>query len=123
MFTAAGRPYLSPAQLKARTEAELEGVLYKGFTIPAYRDVYGRRVLYFRERFPCFDVYDRMHENRYYHWYVIRHKGGVTIVYVEDEKPGVQVCENYRSRANTGFYFPAWVHRELENAGLLPDGK
>ena len=123
MFIAAGKPYLTTAQLKAKQDGELDGILYRGFKIPVYRDTYGRQVLYFRERFPCFDEFDRMYENRYYHWYVIRHKGGVTIVYVEDEKPGVQVCENYRSRANTGFYFPAWVHRELENAGLLPDGK
>jgi hypothetical protein len=104
----------------ARTEAELEGVRYKGFTIPAYRDVYGRRVLYFRERFPCFDVYDRMHENRYYHWYVILHDGGVALVYTEDEKPGVKVHEDYRPEEKTGFYFPEWIRRELEAAGALP---
>ena len=65
MFIAAGKPYLAVSQVKAKEEGELNGVLYRCFKVPQYRDVHGRRVLYFRERFPCFDVYDRMHEREF----------------------------------------------------------
>ena len=119
MFTAAGKPYLSPMQLKAKEEGELDGVQYRGFKVPVYRDTYGRRVLYFRERFPCFDVYDRMHENRYYHWHAIEHSGGVTLVYTEDEKPGAKVHEDYQPGDKPAFYFPEWIRRELAAAGLI----
>lgn len=121
MFTAAGKVYLSLAQLRAKKLDEQEGVLYRGYKIPAYRDSYGRRVLYFRERFPCFDSYDSIHENRYYHWYAILHEGGVALVYTEDEKPGTQVQENYRPDARPAFYTPSWIAKELENAGFFAD--
>ncbi len=120
MFTAAGKLYLTPSQLKANQEGELDGVRYQGYKVPVYRDAHGRRVLYFRERFPCFDVYDRIHENRYYHWYAIEHAGGVTLVYTQDEKPGAQVHENYLPDAKTAFYSPQWIDREMVNAGLFP---
>ena len=119
MFIAAGKPYLAVSQLKAKEEGELNGVLYRGFKVPQYRDVHGRRVLYFRERFPCFDSYDRLHENRYYHWYAIESDGKVTLVYTEDEKPGAQVHEGYLPDAKTAFYSPQWIDRELMAVGWL----
>jgi hypothetical protein len=119
MFIAAGRPYLATALLKAKADGVLDGILYKGYQIPAYRDIYGQKVLYFRERFPCFDAYDRLHENRYYHWYAICHEGGVTLVYTQDEKPGAQVHEAYLPGARTAFYTPSWIAKELGNAGLF----
>lgn len=118
MFTAAGKPYLTPMQLKAKEEGELDGVLYKGYKVSVYRDTYGRRVLYFRERFPCFDVYDRLNEHRFYHWYAIEHSGSVTLVYTEDEKSGAGVHEDYHPGDKTAFYFPEWIRRELAAAGL-----
>lgn len=121
MFIAAGRPYLTPSQLKAKADGELDGVLYRGYKVPVFRDSFGRKVLYFRERFPCFDVYDSMHENRYYHWFAILHEGGVALVYIEDEKPGTQVQENYRPDARPAFYTPSWIAKELENAGFFVD--
>lgn len=118
MFIAAGRPYLAAAQLKAKEAGEMDGVFYRGFKVPVYRDTYGRRVLYFRERFPCFDSYDRIHENRHYHWYAIDCGDTVTLVYTQDEKPGEQVHENYQPGAKTEFYMPPWIDRELIHAGL-----
>ncbi len=120
MFTAAGKIYLTPTQLKTHKDGELDGVLYRGYKVPVYRDCHGRRVLYFRERFPCFDSYDRLHENRYYHWYAIENVGKVTLVYTEDEKPGAQVHEDYQANVKTTFYSPQWIDRELVAAGMLP---
>ena len=37
-----------------------------------YEDIYGQEWAYEIERYPCFDVYDRMNEDRYYRWYVHR---------------------------------------------------
>lgn len=119
MFIAAGKPYLTVSQLKAKEEGKLDGVLYRGYKVPQYRDVYDRRVLYFRERFPCFDSYDRLYENRYYHWYAIEDSGKVTLVYTEDEKPGAQVHEDYLPDTKTAFYSPQWIDRELVAAGWL----
>lgn len=119
LFVAAGRSYLTVAQLKAKSEGELDGVFYRGYKVPVYRDAFGRRVLYFRERFPCFDSYDRLHENRHYHWYAIENGDKVTLVYTQDEKPGAQVHEDYQPDAKTAFYSPEWIDRELINAGLF----
>ena len=119
MFIAAGKPYLTVSQLKAKEEGELDGVFYRGFKVPQYRDAHGRRVLYFRERFPCFDSYDRLHENRFYHWYAIENEDKVTLVYTEDEKPGAQVHEDYLPDAKTAFYSPQCIDRDLIAAGWL----
>ncbi len=58
------------------------------------RDIYGREVLYIRERFPCFDSYDYLHEDRYYHWFFIIAEGRLTRVYYEDETEVVYVTED-----------------------------
>lgn len=119
MFTAAGKLYLTIAQLKVKNEAEVDGGLYRGHTVPLYRDLYGRQVLHLRERFPCFDVYDRLNEDRYYHWYAIRHENGITLVYTQDDKPGAQVHEDYRPGVKTAFYAPSWLCEAMTNAGFF----
>lgn len=56
-----------------------------------YRDGYGRKTFAYRERFPCFDRYDRACEKRYYHW-VYRTAGGrLYCVYFEDEDREIEV--------------------------------
>ena len=123
MFKAADKIYLAVAHLRANENGKLDGVLYRGYKVPVYQDIYGRRVLYFCERFPCFDSYDRLYENRYYHWYAIDNGGKVTLVYSEDEQPGVQVHEDYQPEAKTAFYSPSWVDKELLNAGFFKEQK
>ena len=34
-----------------------------------YSDIYGRKVIYHRERVPCFDEHDRLHDNRHWNWF------------------------------------------------------
>lgn len=101
MFTAAGKDYKNPTQLTVEKVGEYESKWIYSSTDPIYRDIHGRRTLHLRERFPCFDVYDRMYENRYFHWYFIEHAGGVTMVYTADDSSDVKVVEGV-TRASIG---------------------
>ena len=90
-FKAAGRPYLGSAALSTGIPGKSPGTT---------RDIYGREVLHFKERFPCFDSYDYLHENRYYHWYYILNGSSLTEVYCADERPEVQVTEDVAEISN-----------------------
>ncbi len=57
-------------------------------------DLYGRKVLCIEERFPCFDSYDYLYENRYYRWYFIRRGNSLSRVFVTDEQDKVFVTED-----------------------------
>lgn len=82
-FIAAGKSYGSADQLQAAQCGEWE-----------YQDCYGRKVLYDRERFPCFDSHDLLYENRYFHTYLIQTGATWTFVKITDEDPEVRVIEN-----------------------------
>lgn len=86
-FTAAGKTYTSADQLKAQQCGEWE-----------YQDCYGRRVLYDRERFPCFDSHDLLYENRYFHTCLIQTGETWTCVKITDEEPEVRVIENLTTK-------------------------
>lgn len=83
-FLAAGKAYRNVAQLSAQ-ETEDDHFC---------RDIYGREVLCFWERFPCFDSYDYLYEDRYYRWFFIRQDDKVTLVYCADTQPGIEVTED-----------------------------
>lgn len=83
-FVAGGKVYRNLQQLTAQ-ETDIQDL---------YRDIYGREVLYLRERFPCFDSFDYLHENRYFRWFYLLAEGTLTEVYFEDERPTVTVTEN-----------------------------
>lgn len=82
-FKAGGKYYLGIRQLTAETAAD--GLC---------RDVYGREVICLKERFPCFDSYDFLHEDRYYRWFFLRRHGKLTMVYFRDEGKTVEVTED-----------------------------
>ena len=83
LFIAAGRRYISERQLTAlKTETER-----------VYTDAYGRTVLALRERFPCFDSYDALYEDRYYRWYFIVHDGALALVRTQDDRDEYTVTE------------------------------
>ena len=84
-FFAAGKAYRNIQQL---TVQKVDDYLCK--------DTYGREVLCFRERFPCFDSYDYLYEDRYFRWFFIRERDSVTMVYTEDTRPEIQVTEDIR---------------------------
>ena len=83
-ITAAGKKYTSIKQLCA-TPTEDDSI---------YRDVYGRTVFCTQMRFPCFDSYDYITENRYYRWFFIKEDNRLTRVYYEDESDVVIVTED-----------------------------
>ena len=58
------------------------------------RDIYGREVLAVWERFPCFDSYDYLYENRYYRWFFIREEDALTCVDYTDEQKRIKVTED-----------------------------
>lgn len=86
-FTAAGKKYTSWKQLCVTTDES-------GFFA---RDIYGREVFCMRERFPCFDSYDYLYENRYYRWFFLREGNKLTRVYYTDERDVIHVTEDVRN--------------------------
>ena len=90
-FTAGGKHYQNLRQLCGKTP-NAEGL---------YRDIYGRQILCVKERFPCFDSYDYLHENRYFRWFYLLEDGKLTVVYTADERDLVEVTEDV-----------AWVRTE-----------
>lgn len=87
VFWAGGRPYTSIQQLCAEKLDE-EG--------HACRDIYGREVFAEWERFPCFDSYDYLYEDRYYRWFYIRSGDRLTCVYYTDQRQNIEVTEDVK---------------------------
>lgn len=85
-FTAAGRQYTAPSRLAAHWY-DKDGLLWCG-------DIYGRRVLYEAERFPCFDSSDLLYENRCYRWFFLWDGEKLTRVQYTDEQDTVTVTED-----------------------------
>jgi len=83
-FEAAGRKYVRLSQLLT------EKINDSG----EYKDIYGRRVFEVKERFPCFDSYDYLHENRYYRWFYIQEDGMLCCIYYAEQRDTVKVTEN-----------------------------
>ena len=85
-FFAAGKSYSSWQQLCA----EQTGNTY------VFIDKYRRQVFAYKERFPCFDSYDYLNENRYFRWFYIREAGRLCCVYLADGRGTVEVTEDVR---------------------------
>lgn len=80
-FEAAGKRYQSIRELVADLDERNT----------RSQDVYGREVLYLTERFPCFDSWDCLYEDRYYRWFFLRNGDTLTRVYYRDEDESVYV--------------------------------
>jgi len=87
-FEAAGKVYRSWQELCSE-ELDKQGHVC--------RDIYGRDVLAEWERFPCFDSYDYLYENRYYRWFFIREGNMLTCVDYTDERNVITVTEDVGS--------------------------
>lgn len=85
MFVAAGKVYPSLDALRAEKLDEYGHHC---------RDIYGREVFAEWQRFPCFDSYDYLYENRYYRWFYINEGDKVTCVYYEDQQKKLTVIED-----------------------------
>lgn len=82
-FTAAGKAYLGVKQLT-----------HKAMGDGLYRDVYGRTVFAMKERYPCFDSYDAIHEKRFYRWWFLLEEGRLTRIYGEDDVPKLFITDD-----------------------------
>ena len=89
-FTADGKTYQSWKQLY-EVETDTSGL---------YQDIYGKYVFYTSERFPCFDSYDYLYENRRYRWFFILGKGKLTRVFYTDEQNHIHVTEDVANIEN-----------------------
>lgn len=88
-FMAGGKKYISFNQLCCEAP--------DGTT----KDIYGRRTVCFRERFPCFDSYDYLYENRYYRWAFLCCDGKLTRIYFRDEGDKIYVTEDVSELENS----------------------
>ena len=88
-FTAAGKVYRNLGQLSPQNV--IDGI---------DTDIYGRLVLCYRERFPCFDSYDYLHEHRYYRWFFLKEDGKLTRIYTADESGWIFVTEDAENIEN-----------------------
>lgn len=83
-FTAAGRSYTRLGLLLDARVGESS----------VFRDCYGREVLLVLERFPCFDAFDSLYENRFEQWFLICVDGVLTQVKYTDETDFIEVWED-----------------------------
>lgn len=60
-------------------------------------DIYGRQVLCTRQKYPCFDSYDWIYEDRYYRWYFIREGNTVSQLFAADDRDKIYVTEDVRN--------------------------
>lgn len=93
MFTVQDRVYSSLSQLTYRDMGKFSSQWRYGGVMTVYVDIYWRKVVHFRERFPCFDFFDRMYEDRYFHWYIVEGPKGYSQVYAEDDNPKITVTD------------------------------
>lgn len=82
-FVAAGKEY-----------ASIDELAVESVDNERYRDKYGREVLYLRERFPCFDSYDYIYEDRFYRNLYICEGGRLTTIIADDGQDEICVTED-----------------------------
>ncbi|MBR5287046.1 MAG: hypothetical protein IKU34_00455 [Clostridia bacterium] len=111
LFVAAGKEYYSEKQLTMLRVHLLENI---------YRDCYGRRVLLIDERYPTFDSYDALYEDRYYHHYYIETPEGFTHVRTADDQPEIPVWEGIKAE-DFIWNNKTWHSSLLKAAGLIRD--
>lgn len=118
LFHVANKDYDCLDQLTVREVGQFESAQMLAETFPIYEDTWGRRVIHLRERYPCFDVYDQMYENRYYHWFFIKHEGGLALVYCEDGRDEFEITDDYIND-DKGFHVTPDIYDQLEDSGLM----
>ncbi len=111
LFVAAGKPYWYELQLTVFRIHPTERI---------YKDCYGRRVLLIHERYPTFDCYDALYENRYYHYYYIETPEGFTCVRTADDQSEIPIEEGI-SVESFIWEKKTWHSKLLKAARLIPD--
>lgn len=101
-FCAAGRRYLSLSQLEKQ----------KGERGVFCRDCFGREVFCVRERFPCFDAEDFLHEDRCFRWFFLHEEGRLWRVFYADGTGRIYVTQDVR-------YLEADCWEKMKREGYL----
>lgn len=83
-FTAMGKKYTDLEQLRVN-DSDFPRL---------FKDIHGRTVFYTSQRFPCFDSYDYLYENRFYRWFLILGKQTITRIHYTDEQKRLFVTED-----------------------------
>lgn len=118
MFEIGGKVYQNAKQLMAKQISSYKSDWLYGNEMPVYEDVHGRKVLHMRERFPCFDYFDRMYEDRYFHWHFILWEEDIALVYTQDDEPDkYKVAEHFVYGRGSGV--PEDVYKELQKSPLM----
>lgn len=82
-----------------------------------YQDIHGRYVLDMKERYPIFDSYDAVTENRYYHWYLILERDRMSMIY-SDDGAGEEIVEDIEKLPGTPYRILQFWHYLDENGVL-----
>lgn len=103
-FTVAGKTYQNLRCFLRKQEGEWG------------EDVYGRKVLCTREKYPCFDSSDYLYEDRYFRWYFIREGNSVSQLFVSDDRDKIYVTEDVRN-------MEPWAWGRMEETGFCQSPK
>lgn len=87
----AGRFYISPSQLTVKLDKQ--GIWRK--------DCYGCEVFCVKERFPCFDSSDFLHEKRFCRWLFLRENRKLHRVFYSDKQLLLSVTDDVRFLEST----------------------
>lgn len=79
-------------------------------------DLYGRKVFCIRKKFPCFDSYDYLHEDRYFRWCFLRNGNSLTRVFSTDERDKIYVSEDLR-------HVESWAWEQMQDTGFCQPPK
>lgn len=95
-FTVAGKAYDGMESLRHRK------MLLESKWADVYKDIHGRWVVYYSERYPCFDSYDLLYETRRNHYFLILVSFDETDsvwakVTFPDEEVGAEVLTEHRT--------------------------
>ena len=104
VFRMAGKPYPNFGLFLRKQEGEWG------------EDLYGRKVLCTKEKYPCFDSYDYLHESRYFRWFFIREGNTVSQLFVSDDRDRIYVTEDLRN-------VEGWAWKRMQATGFCQPTK
>lgn len=84
-FTLAGKTYKDLNHFLRKTNDEWA------------EDIYGRRVLCTKERYPCFDSDDYLYETRYFRWYFVQKGASISLLFVSDDRDKIYATEDVQN--------------------------
>lgn len=87
-------PYPGTFCLAGKTYTGLDQLCAQSIGEDLWLDIYGRTVMTLSQRFPCFDSYDLINEDRYYRWFLLPEKDRLHRVFYEDGRRRIYVTED-----------------------------